>query len=105
MQCLTFNACANMKKLFITLILSLMALGGIALCFSNSESATTQEALATTTQVSKKKCIRCLGSGRCIVCHGKGYLTVLGQKGKRECNNCRGTGNCPRCKGTGVDPH
>ena len=93
-----------MKKLLISIGLSVMLLGGIALCSqSNSDLASlvgVQDAVAMSTQ-EQAECYRCKGSGKCTTCRGKGYV-VGAVKGK--CSDCNGTGVCRRCKGTGKDP-
>lgn len=103
-QFLTLNTYLIMKKLWITLTLSLMVLGGIALCFqSNADLATSvgaQDEIAMSAQA-QDVCYRCKGKGKCTTCSGKGY--IVGYV-KRKCSDCRGTGVCQRCKGSGKDP-
>lgn len=93
-----------MKKLWITLTLSLMFLGGIALCFqSNADlttSVATQDEIAMSAQ-EQDVCYLCKGSGNCVPCKGRG--TIVGAV-KRTCTGCKGSGKCNRCKGTGKDP-
>lgn len=97
-------AFVNMKKQLITLTISLMVLGGIALHFqSNSNSSTPtgmQDTIAMSTQA-PDVCYRCKGSGKCVACKGRGSITGAV---KRKCSDCNGTGVCQRCKGTGKDP-
>ena len=93
-----------MKKMLITLTISLMVIGGIALWFqSNTDLVTSvgvQDEIAMSAQEADV-CYRCKGKAKCIACSGKGY--IVGHV-KRKCSDCNGTGACPRCKGTGKDP-
>ena len=91
-----------MKKLLITLCLSLMALGGIALCFhSNSDLASLAGMQNVIAKSVPDVCYSCKGSGKCVPCKGRG--SVAGAV-KRKCSTCKGTGVCQRCKGSGKDP-
>ena len=93
-----------MKKLLFILTISLMVLGGVALCFqSNTDLATSigvQDEIAISAQEADV-CYQCKGSGKCVPCKGRG--SVVGAV-KRTCNACKGSGKCQRCKGTGKDP-